>query len=49
MTRLALVSMLIFSLSVTPDDAEAQTAENLIIVTLDGLRWQELFRGIAWH
>jgi len=46
MTRLALVSMLIFSLSVTPDDAKAQAAENLIIVTLDGLRWQELYRGI---
>ena len=27
-------------------DARAQVAENLVIVTVDGLRWQELFRGI---
>jgi hypothetical protein len=45
--RLWWVVTVIFAAALTPglDAAEARKAENLIIVTIDGLRWQEVFTG----
>lgn len=45
MKRIALLMLLLWPLSLPaqPRDAEA---ENIFLVTLDGLRWQEVFRGL---
>lgn len=38
--------LLFFALYVTPDLLHAQQAENIIIITTDGFRWQEVFKGM---
>lgn len=41
MKKIIAFAFLLFSLSVF-----SQTAENIIIITTDGLRWQEVFAGM---
>ena len=39
-------SLMICLLAGTPKSSVAEVPENLVIVTVDGLRWQELFTGV---
>ena len=39
-------SLMICLIAGTPNSSEAEVPENLVIVTVDGLRWQELFTGV---
>lgn len=45
MSRQTLLAFLIGVGLWSPPQAQAQRTENLILVTADGLRWQEVFRG----
>jgi hypothetical protein len=44
--RRAAVAVLVSLFSLTPGAAEKRQTRNIILVTLDGLRWQDVFRGI---
>jgi len=39
----SIIFLLIFSYQITP--VQAQKTEHVVLITLDGLRWQELFTG----
>ncbi|MCI2283928.1 hypothetical protein L3081_11600 [Colwellia sp. MSW7] len=53
MSKYLIIAILCFSVSMASkaenttksDHATAGVAENLILITIDGLRWQELFSG----
>jgi hypothetical protein len=45
MNKLKLILISLIGLNFTTLSAQAQQTENIVLITLDGLRWQEVFKG----